>query len=196
MNEQDVIKIVQDEINRQRYQSGSPTILRHLHDGVDSPKISQTNIQNTVGVMGKLNFVSNDTYTLYFNSQNPSRIDINGFAFDTGSANSSVMIVGTALLSKAYYFQPALNHSVQEGGTAFPISGILAQCSANLYVKDGGTVPTTFPHTEQFYIINAYSNTGIHIATGQLVNLTPTSVNIVITNLLPGWNISVNFIIT
>lgn len=195
MDEQKIRKIIQDELQK-NYRSGAPLVPPHQHNGVDNLKISQTNVLNNVGVMGKINFASNSTYTLYFSTQNPSRLDLNGFVFDTGINDSSVMIVGTAILSKAYYFQPLTTRSAKQGGIQYPIRGILAQCSSNLYVQDTVNPSNTFPHTEQFYIINAFTSSGSQIATGQLQNLTETSIDIVITNLASGWNISANFIIT
>jgi hypothetical protein len=205
LTEQQVRQIVKDEIQN-NYRSGAPLVAPHRHNGNDNLKVNQTDIINGVGVMGKINFKSNSTYTLYFSAKNPSRLDLNGFVFDTGAADSSALIVGTAILGNAYYFQPFVpGVSAKEGGAEFPAfngnpksDGILAQCSSNLYVQDGGT--TTFPHTDQFFIMNALtgpiSSPSNYLVTGQLQNLTPTSVDIVITNLKSGWNVSANFIIT
>lgn len=202
MTEQKIRAIVQDELNN-NYRSGAPMVPPHHHNGNDNLKVNQIDIINGVGVMGKINFKSNSTYTLYFSAQNPSRLDFNGFAFDTGASNSSALIVGVAILGNAFYFQPFVpGVSAKEGGAEFPAfngnpksDGILAQCSSNLYI-DSTNIANTFPHTEQFFIMNAFSSSGVHVATGQLQNLTPTSVDIVITNLKPGWNVSANFIIT
>lgn len=195
MNEQEIRKIVRNEmlINAN---SGTPIVARHTHDGVSSPQVEQKNVVNSVGIMGKINFTSNSTYTLYFSTQNPSRLDLNGFAFDTGASDSSVLMIGMALLSSAYYFQPLTNRSAIQGGTQYPILGVLAQCSSNLYVQDGVNPSNTWPRTDQFYIFNAYTSAGVPIATGQAQNLTSTSIDIVVTNLLAGWNVSANFIIT
>ena len=205
MTEQKIRAIVQDELNN-NYRSGAPMVPPHTHDGNNNAKIKQENIVNGTAVMGLIKFKSNSTYTLYFSAKNPSRLDLNGFAFDTGAGNSSALIVGTAILGNAYYFQPFVpGVSAKEGGIEFPAlngqpksDGTLAQCSSNLYVQDGGTA--TFPHTEQFFIMNALmgpiSTPSNYLVTGQLQNLTPTSVDIVITNLKAGWNVSANFIIT
>lgn len=146
--------------------------------------------------MGKINFTSNGTYTLYFSAQNPSRLDLNGFAFDTGATDSSALIIGIAILSNAFYFQPLTTRSAKEGGAQYPVQGVIAQCSSNLYVQDGVNQSNTFPHTEQFYIMNAFTTVGNRIVTGQLQNLTAKSIDIAITNLLANWNVSANFIIT
>lgn len=196
MNELEIRKIVQEELRAQAYQSGAPIVPRHVHNNVDSPKINRSNVINTIGIMGKINFTSNSIYTLNFSSPNPSRLDLNGFTFDTGATNSSVLTVGVALLSKAYYFQPQTNRTAVEGGTPYPIGGVLAQCSSNLYVKDGANPSVTWPRTDQFYILNAYTATSTPIATMQAQNLTATSIDLAITNLLSGWNIAANFIIT
>ena len=196
MTEDQIKQLVRQEVNRQMYQAGAPSISPHTHDGNNSPKGLASDTINRIGVMGKINFASNSTYTLYFSSPNPTRLDLNGFAFDTGSSDSSAIIVGMALLSKAYYFQPLSNRSAKQGGTPYPISGVLAQCSSNLYVQDSVDISNTFPHTEEFFIMNAFSSSGAHIVTAQAQNLTPTSIDIVVTNLASGWNVSANFIIT
>lgn len=195
MNEQEIRKIVQDEMQKNAY-SGSPIVPKHNHDGVNSPQIRQSNIVNSSAIMGKINFTSNATYTLYFTATNPKRLDLNGFAFDTGATDSSVMVVGTAILGQAWYFQPSSTRSAKQGGTQYPIGNSLAQCSANLYVQDGVNPSNTFPHTDQFFLMNAFSASGVHIATMEARNLTNSSIDIVITNLASGWNISANFIIT
>ncbi len=195
LTEKDIVEIFYRELKKNAY-SGNPIVPRHNHDNINSPRISQANIINSVGIMGKINFTTNSTYTLYFSAPNPTRLDLNGFAFDTGAADSSAIIIGVALLSPAFYFQPLTNRSAKEGGTQYPIGGVLAQCSSNLYVQDAVGTANTFPHTEQFYIMNAFTAAGAHIVTGQLQNLTPNSIDIVITNLLSNWNVSANFIIT
>jgi len=195
MNEQEVRKIVKEEMQR-NYRSGSPLVPPHTHDGVNNTRIDRSNIINSGGIMGNINFTANDTYTLYFSNPNPSRLDFNGFAFDTGANDSSALVVGVAILAEAYYFQPLTDRSVKQGGIQYPINGVLAQCSSNLFVQDAVGTANTFPHVSQFYIMNAISSSGNYLATGQVQNLTNNSVDIVITNLLSGWNVSANFIIT
>ncbi len=195
LTEQRVRAIFQEELVKNSY-SGTPIVPRHTHDGNNSLHVTQSNVLNNTGVMGKINFTSNSTYTLYFSTQNPSRLDLNGFVFDTGATDSSALVVGVAILSSAYYFQPLTTRSAKVGGNQYPIQGVLAQCSSNLYVEDTGNVNATFPHTEQFFIMNAFDDVGSHLATMQAQNLTATSIDLVVTNLLAGWNISANFIIT
>ncbi len=207
MNEDLIRKIAKEEANKaiaSNFSSGTPIIPPHRHNGIDNLQINGTDILHPTAVMGKINFTSNATYTLYFSHPNPSRLDLNGFAYDTGATDSSALVVGVAILSKAYYFQPLTTRSAKEGGLQYPTTqatstaaaGALAQCSSNLYVQDAVGTANTFPHTEQFYIMNAFSSSGNHLATAEVRNLTNTSIDIVITNLLSGWNVSANFIIT
>lgn len=199
MNEQDVRKIVKEEFWK-NYNSGTPNTPPHKHDDVSGTRIEESDLIKSVGVMGKIDFAHNATYTLYFSTLNPSRLDLNAMAFDNGSLNSSALIVGVALLSKTYYFQPLSTRAAKQGGLPYPIGGVLAQCSSNLFVLDASNPSATYPHVDQFFIMNAFYSTGpstnAHIVTGQLQNLTPNSIDIVITNLLSGWKVSANFIIT
>ncbi len=189
---------------QKNYTSGTPEIPPHIHDGVSNSRINQKDIILSTKVMGNIDFTSNDTYTLYFSTPNPSRLDLNGFVFDTGAADSSAMVIGVAILSSAYYFQPLTTRSAKQGGLQYPTKvatptaapGAIAQCSTNLYVQDAVGTANTFPHVDQFFIMNAFSSSGNHLATMEVRNLTATSIDIIITNLLSGWNISANFIIT
>lgn len=194
MDENKIRQIVKDEMQR-NYHSGTPQVPPHIHDGISNLKVDRSNVINLVGIMGNIDFASNDTYTLYFSTPNPARIDMNGFAFDNGLVDSSVLTVGMALLSTSYYFQPRNDRSASQGGLAFPLSGILAQCSSNLYVLDEGTTNDTFPHANQFFIMNARNSSTV-FATMQLKNLTATSIDIEVTNLHADWRISANFIIS
>jgi hypothetical protein len=196
MNEQQIRQIVRDEVEK-NYRSGAPLVPPHTHDGVNNLKIKQSDIIHLTGIMGKVTFTSNSTYTLYFTAPNPSRLELNGFTYDTGAANSSVLTTGIALLSQAYYFQPRDTRSAKQGGTQYPIDGVLAQCSSNLYVQDSGSaLVETWPRVDQFYLLNAYTGASTSIGTIQAQNLTSTSIELVVTNLASGFNIVANFIIT
>ena len=46
MNELEIRKIIRDELEKNSY-SGSPTVPRHTHDGVNSPQLHLTNIIGT-----------------------------------------------------------------------------------------------------------------------------------------------------
>ncbi len=217
MKEQDIKNFISQEVQRQvsasslysptvtnqkssMFQSGNPTMNVHTHDGVNSPRITSGNIIPSAAVFGFVTFDENKTYTLNFAATNPTRLDLNGFAFN-GSDNSCALIVGVAFLSKAMSFQPYTSAAVREGGTPWPIRGILGQCCSSLYVNQttggtGGTAEIPFPHVDENYIVNAYSTGGSHVATAQAVNFTGTSVDIVVTNLPSGWSLKTNFIIT
>lgn len=201
LTEQQIRKIVQDEINK-NYSSGKPKVPPHKHDSVDNLRIYESDIVASVGVLGLIKFKKNQTYTLYFNTLNPTRIDFNGFAFDTGATNSNALLVGTALLSFSYQFQPRSTSSVQQGGIKYPVNSIVGglvkpvnQCSSNLYI-DSTTLSNVFPHADDNYIANAFSSAGNHIVTMQLGNLTKNSIDVIVTNLKSGWNVSANFIIS
>jgi len=193
MEEPQIRQIVRDEFEK-NYRAGAPQVPPHNHDSVNNLRIKESDLIHSIGVMGNIDFASNSTYTLYFTSPNPSRLDLNGFVFDTGVADSSALIVGVGILSSAYYFQPDTTRSARQGGLQYPLNGILAQCSSNLYVEDGGN--NTFPHASEVYIMNAFTAAGARLVTGQLKNLTDTSIDIQITNLAVGWRVSANIVIT
>ena len=196
MDEKQMRQIAREEaqsVMRANFNSGRPIVPPHTHDGVNNIKVKQSDIIPSTAAMGKIDFSENKVYTLNFTSLNPTRIDMNGFAFNQ-SNDSTAFITGMAIVTAAIEFQPATTSSVVQGGREFPINGVLAQCSSNLYVNEGSEDP--FPHTDANYIANAFYASGQHVVTAQIVNPTNTSVQIIITNLLAGWTLSANFIIT
>ena len=217
MNPQDIQKLVQAEVAKQmstanpaftkaldNYVSQKtyllPKVVPHKHDGVDNSRIPESSVIPSTKIMGKINFAQNKTYTLYFTSPNQTTILFNGLAFETGAGTDYVMINGTAIITRALYFQPNNTSSVKVGGTAYPQTSstglqTLAQSSSNLYIHTTTTPVNTFGHVDEVFIVNAFSGAGAHIVTGQLLNLTKNSVDFQVTNLVSGWELVGNFTI-
>jgi hypothetical protein len=199
MNEQQIRKIVDDEIQKKLFQL--PKLPPHKHNGTDNIKIPADGVIPSTGAIGLIKFARAATYTLYFTSQNPTRIDVNGFALNAG-VTSYGMIVGNAILKPAYYFQPNNTSSVRTGGLLYPIVGPIAtpdtpriaQCCSSLLI-DQSTLNNTFPTSNQFRAIFVDTVGGV-TASGYFNNLTNNSIDLVIEVLASGWTINLNILIT
>jgi hypothetical protein len=192
-------QLIQNETQKKNYFSGSPYIPPHTHDGVNNPQINEANIIPSVAAFGPVEFLENKTYTLNFTASNQTLILFNGIAFQTGAGNDYAIIVGNAVISKAWAFQPQTTSSVITGGTPYPITnkngkGNIAQSSSNLYIAPGSG-GTAFGHVDENYIVNTFSASGVHVVTAQFLNIQIGSVDFVVTNLASEWGLVGNFTI-
>lgn len=199
MNEQQVRAIIADEIQKNLFKL--PKVPPTYHTGVDNVKIPSSSIVANTASYGFVYFNENQTYTLNFAAGNPSLILVNGLVYNTSNSDEYALIEGNAVITKTMAFQPNTTSSVVVGGPPYPITdsvgrGVLAQCSTNLYIV-GGTGGTANGHVDDNFIVNAYQGPGLtnHVATAQFMNIQPSSVDLVVTNLLSGWELKLNFTI-
>lgn len=143
MNEEQIIQIVQNQLNTSRYQAGNPIVQRHIHNGVDSPKISQSNVIPITNVNGAFQMAQNATYTFNLpGNQIPQAITFYGGAIDTtDSPKMHAIGSGSAQFNNNQQFQPGTSTSVNTGSVSVDI----IQGGSYLVITDG--LPITAPGT-------------------------------------------------
>lgn len=201
MNEQQVRKIINEELQKKLF--GFPKIPPHKHDDKDNIKIPASSIIYSSSAMGKITFAHTKTYTLYFSTPNPTRIDVNGFVQNAGVTIYG-LIVGNVALNRCFYFQPTSSSSVTTGGTQYPVvakallsspdSPNLAQCCSSLTI-DQSSLANTFPFLDQFRAVHAKSVSG-DLISAYFNNLTSKSVDFVVETLATGYQAKLNITIT
>lgn len=190
-----------------------PKIPPHGHTGADNIKIPAQSIVSSTAALGKLLITKQTTYTLYFASQYPTRIDVNGYV-ENGGVTIYGLIIGTCLLRSAYYFQPVNaatgkstpigNNEVRAGGLLYPVRGIVnaaypdsplfAQNCSSLTI-DQSSLANTFPSSDAYRAVHANSIGG-DLISGYFQNLTNNSIDLIIEVLASGYTASLNITIT
>lgn len=204
MNEQEIRKIVNDEIKKNLFRL--PKIPPHKHDGVDNIKIPSTSVIPGPRVnSGPVTFSQKTRYTIK-TGVNASSVWFYGIAYDNSGTNKA-HIVGNALLGNAFYLQPLTTTSVTQGGPEQG-TGIYPPAQSSSYFSSNGSgsgstfhAGTSTNHIIDVFFggtiyaratINGYQDsTGVH-------GLTPPINTIIVSvdYLSSGWNISGNFVIT
>ena len=145
MDEQAVRKIVHEELLAQAYNSGSPIVPIHNHDGNNSPKVNEKNLLAGIRFNGTIDMKQNAIYTLPITGI-PKNIDFYGGALGGGN---HAMIVGNAKLGGTnLQWQPGTSTSVTTNGIN---EGIMQGCGT-LVVGSGflGTASTLGLSTNSF----------------------------------------------
>lgn len=190
LNEQEIRKIVRDEMNSQKYQSGSPIISPHVHDGVTSPRINQASITPAIRTSGSITFAHTGAYTIQTNGNpNPTLILCYGIVVDdAGSPTVRIHTFGTAQLGPSYYLQPNTQSTVKVGGPKQPF----IQSSTYLSVAASG--PAFHALTDEGHIVDVEYGGSTH-ARMTLLSFTPSTITLNVDNLDSGWNIIVNIVV-
>lgn len=205
LTEQKIREIVRDEYRKQSSASrfGIGTVQRHIHNGIDSPQISQDNVLPSVSVSGAITFSSETTYTLNLNSAfTPSRIIAYGNV--VGDASQRYFFFGSANLTPSFYFQPLSNTSVQQGTLQQPAVfdttlGIASPLQSCTYFGAEGATGNLHTVAGEGHIINVRHNEGSGTTTFARATVTTFSkskIEIVVSNLASGWSINANYVIT
>ena len=122
MDEQAVRKIVHEELLAQAYNSGSPIVPIHNHDGNNSPKVNEKNLLAGIRFNGTIDMTQNAVYTFPITGI-PKNIDFYGGALGGGN---HAMIVGNAKLGGTnLQWQPGTSTSVTTNGIN---EGIMQGC--------------------------------------------------------------------
>jgi len=121
MDENKVKKLIEQELNKReaKQRFGRQNVPNHVHDGGESPKIRDLDIDRNPGVIGSVTFSTvGQEYTFRLNMpQTPRMVYCNGIVYDT---NRRILTNGIAYLGKGYYLQPDTSSSVVVGDLPYP----------------------------------------------------------------------------
>lgn len=185
MNEEQIRKIVREEMNKQKYQSGVSSVNPHRHDGVDNLRIPEKNIIPSVKANGTITMSQSATYTLSLGNigGTPNSVTFYGGALNVGDGRHA-MIVGSAQFGANQQFQPVDSTSVIIG----PIIENIIQGSA-AFIMTNGVSASSIIKNSQGHIIFAADASNNNYATATVVGYDNSSITIE-TRLASGWSIS------
>lgn len=187
VTESQIRKIVQDELKKKN--TGVPTIQRHFHDDIDSPKINEANILGTRINSGTITFSQQTTYTLAVNF-NPKSILIYGNVVD-GTGNIKGQIIGNALLQGAFYMAPGTSISTKVASTIQNI----AQSSSYFLVDNSSGTHVSHTLASQTNIVDVFYNSTLFVRM-TVVSASGKGIVLNVSTLSSGWSINANFSIT
>lgn len=117
--------------------------------------------------------------------------------YDASSVRA--LVVGSAQLTKTFYFQPVDTASVSTGGTPYPqdnvaqhLNAVPSQSSSSIYI-DSTNVANTRARVSQFHIVDVFTNSGGSVAQATVFNVLPESVSVSV-SLASGWSITGNWV--
>lgn len=193
------------------YQSGTPQVDSHTHDGVNSLKVKQSNIIPSISAGGFITFAHIGNYVLNINcNPNPTLLLCYGTVYNSATAVAKAFTFGSAQLGKSYYFQPLTTSSIQVGGLVQPF---IQSCSSFTADNSGATQASFLlnPTGSEYAITNTdgifHSSVGIYSlvdieypigtihARLTLVSYDGNTVTLNVPYLDAGWQILVNIII-
>ncbi len=185
-------RMIQQEMQKNTSQSRFQlaNIPRHIHNGIDSLPINQSDITPSIRASGSITFATSTEYRLGI-TFNPSSVWFYGAAVHrtAGTIDMRAHVVGNAQLGPTYYFQPLTTTSVQIGGnlqniiqssSAFLIDSTTSPVTVRVVVDEGNLVDVEYP--------------GI-VARATIVNYSSEAVIIDVT-LASGWSIIGNYLVT
>lgn len=120
MNKNEIKQMIREEAEKvvdARFKSGQYKNFqtpRHVHNGSDAPKISQSHIIPNRNAVGSIEMASNQRYTLGL-TFNPTQLLFFGVALNSGTGER-VQIASAAHFGTSFYFQPESTSMVTQGG--------------------------------------------------------------------------------
>lgn len=188
----------------ERSQFNVKSIPLHKHDGIDSPRIKEDSLIQSVSVSGRITFAQVATYTILLNASfTPTNILAYGNV--TGGAQR-YFTFGSANLVPSFYLQPNNDTSVVTGNIQYPfidpnINGatrtpvtVPLQSSSYFGAESaGGTMHTL---AGEGHLVDIQFPLGTTHARATVTDFSRDSITIVVTNLDSGWEINVNIVIT
>lgn len=186
---------------------GVASVPLHTHNGLDSPKIKEWDLQHSQAASGNITMATNNQrYTIGLNikpgtSFRPSQIRFNGIAIHqtAGTTDIRALVVGDAFIGPSYYLQPLAASSVTVGGPP----QVCIQSSSYILVNDSGAGPLTQALASEGHIVSVTFNSVI-VARATIPDLGDFGANndpllggnlLVDVTLTSGWQIIGNFVI-
>ena len=124
MDENAIKKLIQQELKKRENNArfGWQRASNHTHDGVNSPRVAERDLNRNPGVLGSVTFATEgQTYTFELNMPyTPRHISCNGIAYNTSGTIYRFITVGEAYLGEGYYLQPVNSNTVRVGDIRYP----------------------------------------------------------------------------
>lgn len=203
MDENKIRQIVRDEIKRNENSSrfNLKSIPNHSHNGIDSLKIKEDSLIQSVSVSGNITFSSSDEYTIYLNSSfTPSSILAYGNI--TGSVAELYMSIGSASLVPSFYLQPDTTRSVVTGNIQYPfidpnldpVTTVPLQSCCYIGAESTSTGNNMHSLSSEGHIVNVFYGGDIK-ARATVTEFTRSFIKFQ-TTIDSGWEMNINYVIT
>lgn len=203
MDENKVRQLIREEMSRSN--SGNRFAVNnipfHTHNGVDSPKIQEDSLIQSVSVSGNITFSASDEYTIYLNSSfTPSSILAYGNI--VGATAERYMSIGSASLVPSFYLQPDSTRTVVTGGPQYPFvdpnlatpTTVPLQSSVYLGAESAVTGNTMHTLSSEGHIVNVFYG-GTILARATVTEFTRSFIKFQ-TTIASGWDMNINYVIT
>lgn len=192
MNDQNLRAIIRQEIASQTSQNRFrlSTNNRHVHNGLDSPAISQSDIVPGLRLEGTITFAHVGQYKIATNF-NPSAVWIQGNV--TGDASQKFVVIANAQLGgNSFYLQPGTSNSTTVGG---PSQSIIQ--SSTYFGSEGNGAGAVF-HTvaDEGHIVDVEYPLGTIHARATITKFDNQAIYVDVETLASGWSMNLSLTIT
>ena len=204
MDEAQVKKLIQKELDlrskKQRF--GRQEASNHNHDGGNSPKVADANLDRNPAVLGSVTFATaGQTYTFELNMPyTPRKISCN---FIIAGSTVRMIGVGEAYLGEGYYLQPVNSNTVRVGDIKYPApteqpdgstKSVPLQCS-NWFWANRANNDQYFAAVSENHIVSV-SFSGTIYARVTVVDFSKDKIVFSVPYLESGYEVFANFLIT
>lgn len=204
MDENRIKQLIREELDKRKnnVRFGRQRASNHTHDGGDSPKIAETNLDRNPAVLGSVEFATEgQTYTFELNMPyTPRRIHCN---FIIAGSTVRMIGVGEAYLGEGYYLQPVNSNTVQVGDIRYPAATkqpdgstkeVPLQCS-NWFWANRSDNDQYFAAVSENHIVSV-SFSGTIYARVTVVDFSKDKIVLSVPFLESGYSVFANFLIT
>lgn len=207
MDEKEVKRLIDQEFKKReaRQRFGRQNVNLHTHDGGESPRIRDIDLERNPGVMGRVTFASSGVdYIFQLNMpQTPRQIILNGVFVDDPTLlniDKRYHVWGTSYLGNAFYLQPVDNRTVEVGGIPYPAptnledgsqATVPVQSSAFFGFIKGSDEATA--GTSEGHIADVFGSATLRIT---VVDFSKNKVVFRVTSMSSGWAFIGNYLIT
>jgi hypothetical protein len=208
MDEKKVKEMIKKEMDRREKSKrfGLQNSIQHTHDGDNSPRIPDPNLDRNPAVLGSVTFGTlNQDYTFRLNMPyTPRRIHCNGLVYNPDSGNNiRIITVGEAYLGKGFYLQPETSNSVIVGDIQYPapteqpdgsVKNVPLQCSSWFWANRSDN-DQYFASVSENHIVSV-SFSGTTYARITVTDFSKDKIVFSVPFLESGYEVIANFLIT
>lgn len=156
-----------EEVYKERgTQYGVPTVPYHIHNGIDSPEITQTNILPGYRALATITMATDGaTYTLGGNAGGTQLLFYGTAVHNSGGVDMRAICTGNCQLGQSYKFVAQSGTSVTTGDHALS----LIQGSSALFIDSSGASPVfrVWASEENLVFVKDASSAEVAVATVQ-----------------------------